>query len=182
MEPLDHMTLMLDPERIREVVLDMARRIEQEVIDPLPKEEEPVLVVVMKGGFMFGSDLLRALSRPIPVVFAHARSTASQVVMTLEDQALIRDRRLIVADILMDSGGSLKRLCRWLMAECRPRSIQVAVLLHKTVLDPDPLHLDFLGYEVPDVRLVGYGMDENQRYRGLPAIYTWWTPALHRGA
>ncbi|MBF0438165.1 MAG: hypothetical protein HQL93_03490 [Magnetococcales bacterium] len=176
MEPLDHMTLMLDANRIQEAVLDMARRIDQEVIAALSLEEEPVLVVVMKGGFLFGSDLLRALSRPIPVVFAHARSHVSQVVMTLEDQEFIRGRRLIVVDILMDSGGSLKRLCRWLMNECRPLSIQVAVLLHKTVYDSDPLPLDFLGYEVPDVRLVGYGMDENQRYRGLPAIYTWWIP------
>lgn len=171
------MTLMIDADRLREVVADMARRIEQEVIAGHPQEEEPVLVVVMKGGFLFGGDLLRALSKPIPVVFVHARSTEPQIMMTTEDREFIRNRRLIIVDILLDSGGSLKRLYRWLMAECRPRSIQVAVLLHKTVTDPDPMSLDFLGYEVPDVRLVGYGMDENQRYRGLPAIYTWWTPS-----
>lgn len=177
-EPLNHKTLILDAERIQEAVADMAKRIDAEIIGAHSGEEEPVLVVVMKGGFLFGSDLLRALSRPVSVVFAHARSKSPHVVMTLEDQEFIRGRRLIVVDILMDSGGSLKRLCRWLMTECRPVSIQLAVLLHKTVHDPDPLPLDFLGYEVPDVRLVGYGMDENQRYRGLPAIYTWWVPAI----
>ncbi|MBF0271258.1 MAG: hypoxanthine phosphoribosyltransferase [Magnetococcales bacterium] len=171
------MTLMLDAGRIREAVVEMARRIDREVIDPSPPGEEPVLVVVLKGAFVFGSDLLRALSRPIPVVFVHARSQDSRVVMTVEDQQFIRNRHVILVDILMDSGGSLKRLHRWLMGECRPASIRVAALLHKTVNDPDPLPLDFLGYEVPDVRLVGYGMDENQRYRGLPEVYTWWTPS-----
>ncbi len=176
MIPLDKMTLLLDSERIQEAVAEIARRIDQEVIASLPQGEEPVLLVVMKGGFLFGCDLLRALSKPLPVVFAHARTKLPDVVMTQEDQAFIRGRHLIVVDILMDSGGSLKRLCRWLSAECQPAAIQLAVLLHKTVHDPEPLPLDFLGYEIPDVRVVGYGMDENQRYRGLPALYTWWVP------
>ncbi|MBF0294516.1 MAG: hypothetical protein HQL96_04945 [Magnetococcales bacterium] len=169
------MKLLIDAGRIREAVADMAARIDREVIQPMP-EDEPVLVVVMKGGFLFGADLLRALARPLPVVFAHARATAPQILMTNEDREFLRGRRLILVDILLDSGGSLKRLKRWLTSECRPASVQVAVLLHKTVADPDPMPLDFLGYEVPDVRLVGYGMDENQRYRGLPEIYTWWEP------
>ncbi|MBF0127949.1 MAG: hypothetical protein HQM02_12175 [Magnetococcales bacterium] len=176
-DSLDHLTLLIDADRIREAVADMARRIDREVIAALPLEEEPVLVVVMKGGFLFGADLLRALSRPVPVVLVHARASDPHVMMTTEDREYLRGRRLIIVDILMDSGGSLKRLYRWLMTECRPHSIQVAVLVHKTVTDPDPMPLDFLGYEVPDVRLVGYGMDEKQRYRGLPGIYTWWTPA-----
>ncbi|MBF0341184.1 MAG: hypothetical protein HQL95_09530 [Magnetococcales bacterium] len=176
MEPLDHMMVMLDAERIREAVAEMARRIDQEVIAALPPEEEPVMVVVMKGAFLFGSDLLRALSKPIPVVFVHARSRDPRVVMTIEDQEFLRNRHLLLVDMLVDSGGSLKRLHRWLQSECHPASIRVAVLLHKTVHDVDPLPLDFLGYEVPDVRLVGYGMDEDQRFRGLPAVYTWWTP------
>ncbi|MBF0627536.1 MAG: hypothetical protein HQL91_04870 [Magnetococcales bacterium] len=176
MEPLDHMTLMLDPGHIREAVADMARRIDQELLNAATPEEEPVMVVVMKGAFLFGSDLLRALSKPIPVVLVHARSSDARLVMTLEDQEFLRNRHVLLVDILMDSGGSLKRLHRWLMSECHPASIRLAVLLHKTVHDPDPLPVDFLGYEVPDVRLVGYGMDEDQRFRGLSAVYTWWTP------
>ncbi|MBF0212184.1 MAG: hypothetical protein HQM00_01325 [Magnetococcales bacterium] len=176
MEPLDHMTLVLDAERIQEVVAEMARRIDREVIAALPPGEEPVMVVVLKGAFLFGSDLLRALSKPLPVVFVHARSSDSRLVMTVEEQAFLRHRHLILVDILMDSGGSLKRLQRWLMGECQAASIRVAVLLHKTVHESDPLPIDFLGYEVPDVRLVGYGMDEEQRFRGLSAVYTWWTP------
>ncbi|MBF0614455.1 MAG: hypothetical protein G8237_04160 [Magnetococcales bacterium] len=181
MEPLDHLTLLIDANRIREAVEEMARRMDREWILDATRDDEPVLVVVLKGGFLFGSDLLRALSRPVPVVFAHARSSDARVMMTLEDQAFIRNRHLILVDVLMDSGGSLKRLHRWLMSECHPASIRVAVLLHKTVMDPEPLVLDYLGYEVPDVRLVGYGMDEEQRFRGLPAVYTWWTPDVASG-
>ncbi|MEO5347068.1 MAG: hypothetical protein H7834_11915 [Magnetococcus sp. YQC-9] len=176
MKGLDHMTVMLDPDQIREAVADMAARIDRELIAPAAVENEPVMVVVLKGAFLFASDLLRHLSKPIPVVFVHSRSQEERIVMTVEDMEFLRDRDLILVDILMDSGDSLKRLYHWLSEHCRPASIRVAVLLHKTVLDPEPLPLDFLGYEVPDLRLVGYGMDENQRFRGLPAVYTWWTP------
>ncbi|GAB0055935.1 Hypoxanthine phosphoribosyltransferase [Candidatus Magnetaquicoccaceae bacterium FCR-1] len=176
MKALDHMTVMLDAEQIQQAVADMAERINREVIASAATDREPVMVVVLKGAFLFASDLLRHLSRPIPVVFAHTRSQEERIVMTVEDQEFLRGRDLILVDILLDSGDSLKRLHRWLTDACQPASIRIAVLLHKTVLDPEPLPLDFLGYEVPDLRLVGYGMDEHQRFRGLPCVYTWWKP------
>lgn len=172
-EPLERMTLLIDAEHLRQGVEDMGKQIDKDFVDVSP-DSEPVLVVVLKGGVVFGLDLLKSLHRPIPIVFISARAS-EEFFLTSEDQSLIQGRALIVADALMDTGGSLIRLCQWLK-KFSPPSVRVAVLLHKTVSHAEPLAIDYLGFEVPDVRLVGYGLDEDQRFRGLPALYTWWRP------
>ena len=169
--PFDHLTLLIDTDHLKQAVKAIAQQIQADMA-MLPDAEEPVLVVVLKGGAVFGMDLLRAIRRSIPVVFI-SRTGRVDIHMTPTDQALLRGRHLIVADTLMDSGDSLSLLCQWLQT-LQPASIRVAVLLHKTVGHADPLVIDYLGYEVPDVRLVGYGLDEDERFRGLPNLYTWW--------
>lgn len=175
--PLNNLTVLIDAQHLQQGVSDIAGRIDAELeAKEDPDSQDPILVVVLKGGVFFGVDLLKTLRRPIPLAFVHARSDGQGVVMTSDDQALLRGRELIVVDALMDTGGSLRRLCLWLQETVHPASIRLAVLLHKTVSDPEPVRIDFLGFEVPDVRLVGYGLDEEQRFRGLPAVYTWWKP------
>ena len=170
--PFEHLTLLIDADYLRQGVAAMAGQINEDLA-ALPPEEEPTMVVVLKGGVVFGADLLRALNRPMPVVFLAARSIDPGVLVSEGDRALLSGRDLIIVDTLMDSGGSLRRLCQWL-EPFQPKSIRLAVLLHKTVSDAEPLVVNYLGFEVPDVRLVGYGLDEDQKYRGLPAVYTWW--------
>ncbi|MEO5355182.1 MAG: hypothetical protein H7835_18495 [Magnetococcus sp. XQGC-1] len=173
--PFDHLTLLIDTDHLKRAVKAMAQQLRDDLAAIPDAENEPVLVVVLKGGVVFGMDLLRAIRRPMPVVFA---PRAGQFTTTIaeSDQALLRGRHLIVADTLMDSGNSLRQLYQWL-ATLQPLSIRLAVLLHKTVGDAEPLEIHYLGYEVPDVRLVGYGLDEEELFRGLPAIYTWWQDA-----
>lgn len=170
--PFDHLTRLIDTDHLKQGVKAIARQIKTDLAD-LPGEVEPVMVVVLKGGVVFGMDLLRALRRPMPVVFV-PRSGDFNALITPDDQALLRGRPLIVVDTLMDSGNSLREIYRWLNT-FQPLSIRLAVLLHKTVASvEDPLIVHYLGYEVPDVRLVGYGLDEESCFRGLPAVYTWW--------
>ena len=175
----DHLTLLIDADHLRQGVEAIAKQINADLAS-LSVEDEPTLIVVLKGGAVFGIDLLRALNRPMPVVFLAARSidpdflvSRPDFLVSRTDRELLRERHLIVVDALMDSGGSLRRLCQWLQP-FQPLSIRLAVLLHKTVSNAEPLVVNYLGYEVPDVRLVGYGLDEEQRFRGLPAIYSWW--------
>ncbi|MEO5340212.1 MAG: hypothetical protein H7837_06800 [Magnetococcus sp. MYC-9] len=174
--PFDHLTLLIDADHLKLGVKAIARQIHAD-FSGLPEAEEPVLVVVLKGGGMFGMDLLRAMRRPMPVVFA-SRNGNFDIGIASADQELLRGRHLIVADALMDSGNTLRLLYQWLQT-LQPLSIRLAVLLHKTVSHAEPLVVDYLGYEVPDVRLVGYGLDEKELYRGLPAVYTWWHGTDH---
>ncbi|MBF0400554.1 MAG: hypothetical protein HQL90_07270 [Magnetococcales bacterium] len=169
--PFNHLTLLIDSNHLKQGVKAIAQQIRADLADQ-PEEAEPVMVVVLKGGALFGVDLLRALRRPMPVVFV-PRSGAYESQVPGSDQALLRGRHLIVVDTLMDSGNTLRILYRWLET-LEPASIRLAVLLHKTVDSANPLIVNYLGYEVPDVRLVGYGLDEEECFRGLPAVYTWW--------
>ncbi len=169
--PFDHLSLLIDTGRLRRCVKAIARQIQRD-FSALPEAEEPILVVVLKGGALFGMDLLRALRRPMPVVFV-SRTGDLDAAITPDDQALLRGRHLIVVDALMDSGNSLQHLHLWLQKR-QPLTIRLAVLLHKTVGHAEPLVVHYLGYEVPDVRLVGYGLDEEENFRGLPAVYAWW--------
>ena len=170
--PFDHLTLLIDANHLKQGVEAMAEQINGD-LRPLSPEEEPTLIVVLKGGAVFGMDLLRALNRPMPVVFIAAREGNAIPLISQADQALLRERHLVIADTLMDSGGSLRRFYQRLQS-FQPLSIRLAVLLHKTVSHADPLVINYLGFEVPDVRLVGNGLDEEQQFRGLPSIYTWW--------
>ena len=176
-DPLKNLTVLIDSEHLQLRVTEIARSIEADLAETEIDDEEPILVVVLKGGLIFGTDLLRALKQPIPVVFVSGCRNTDGIVMSPEDQKLIRDRHLVIADALMDTGRSLRRLKEWLF-DFSPKSIRLAVLLHKTVSDPEPVQVDYLGFEIPDMRLVGYGLDEYQRFRGLSDIYSWWKPAV----
>ncbi|MBF0185246.1 MAG: hypothetical protein HQM06_12785 [Magnetococcales bacterium] len=169
--PFDHLTVLIDSYHLRQGVKAIARQLRSD-LDQLPEEEEAVLVVVLKGGAVFGIDLLRALQRSLPIVFIPRTQQLNQV-LAEGDQALLHNRHLVVVDTLMDTGTTLHSLCQELQT-FQPKSMRIAILLHKTVANAEPLAIHYLGYEVPDVRLFGYGLDEEEHYRGLSAIYTWW--------
>jgi hypoxanthine phosphoribosyltransferase len=178
-QPLDRLNLLIDDSHLRQAVLEMAQRIDADFPESKEGQDlEPVMVVVLKGGFIFAADLLTFIKRPIPVIFVTPRLAEWSTMMSPQDQEMIKGRDLIVVDLLLDSGASQKRLCETLQSH-EPASIHLAILLHKTVEKSEELVVDYLGFEVPDVRLVGYGLDEDQRYRGLAGIYTWWTPPNH---
>ncbi|MBF0147992.1 MAG: hypothetical protein HQL84_17435 [Magnetococcales bacterium] len=173
-EPLAEMRPLIDQEHLQSCITEIARMILIDFANGHHSGHSPVIVVAMKSGFMFAADLLKALNQPWPVVFAWPRQDG--IPMVIEGETLIRGRDVIVVDALMDSGGSQKRLHAWLMQH-HAASVRFAILLHKTV-DPSVLvPVFYLGFEVPDVRLVGYGLDEEQEYRGMAAVHTWWQQA-----
>ncbi|MBF0193336.1 MAG: hypothetical protein HQL71_02215 [Magnetococcales bacterium] len=172
-KPLDRLNNLIDAEHLRKAVVEMAQRIDEDYAAQDSPDSEPIMVVVLKGGFIFAADLLTCMNRPIPVIFVAPRLPDWKALLSEADKELIKGRDLIVVDLLLDSGLSQNRLCKALKAY-NPSSIKLAILLHKTVAETEDLAIDYLGFEVPDVRLVGYGLDEGQRFRGLSGIYTWW--------
>ncbi|MDQ7793580.1 MAG: hypoxanthine phosphoribosyltransferase [bacterium] len=134
-----------------------------------------LLVGVLTGAFVFLSDLARALSIPVQVDFLATSSygnatSSSGVVRILKD--LDRDVKgmdvLLVEDIV-DTGLTLAYL-QSLLRTRGPARLRTCVLLDKTGRRQVPVHLDYCGFTVPDVFLVGYGLDHAERYRQLPYI------------
>jgi hypoxanthine phosphoribosyltransferase len=136
---------------------------------------EPLLVGVLKGAAMFMSDLARALERPSTMEFMAVSSygsstTSSGVVRILKD--LDRDiagQHVLIVEDIIDSGLTLSWLLKNL-ASRQPASIEIVALLRK----PDAIKVEvpvkYVGFDIPNEFVVGYGLDYGERYRDLPYI------------
>lgn len=134
-----------------------------------------VLICVLKGSFVFAADLARAIDLPLRVEFLGVRSygddtTSSGVVQITQDltRPIAGDDLLIVEDIV-DTGLTLSYLREQLLAR-GPASVKVCALLHKPSRTVRPVQIDYLGFTVADVFVVGYGLDHAERYRNLPYV------------
>lgn len=134
-----------------------------------------VLLCVMKGSFMFAADLSRAIDLPLRIEFLGVQSylggtRSTGVVQITQDltQPIEGEDVLLVEDIV-DSGLTVKYIME-LLAPRRPNSLRLCALLHKPSGRQQAVAIDFLGFTVEDVFVVGYGLDHGQRYRNLPEI------------
>lgn len=137
--------------------------------------KRPVLVGVLKGAFVFMSDLARALDIPIEFDFMAVSSygvatQTSGIVRILKDlDTEILDRDVLIVEDIIDSGLTLSYLKRNL-ATRHPRSLEVCALLVKDGLQQEDLQLRYEGFRIPPTFVVGYGLDAGERYRNLPDV------------
>ncbi|MCS6798114.1 MAG: hypoxanthine phosphoribosyltransferase [Myxococcota bacterium] len=137
--------------------------------------QDLVLVVVLKGSFVFAADLARRIDLPLTVDFLGLRSygdgteTSGVVQITSDLSRSIEGRDVIVVEDIVDTGLTMAYLLDNLRTR-RPRSLRVAALLHKPARTRIVVPIDWLGFTVDDVFVVGYGLDHAERYRNLPYI------------
>ncbi len=135
----------------------------------------PLLVGVLKGAFMFMSDLSRAIDLPVEFDFMAVSSygsatRSSGVVRILKDLDLdLTDRHVLIVEDIVDSGLTLAYLRKNLAAR-GPASMEVCALLVKEGLQRVELDLKYVGFTIPPTFVVGYGLDVGERYRNLPYI------------
>jgi hypoxanthine phosphoribosyltransferase len=135
----------------------------------------PLLVGVLKGAFVFMSDLARAIRLPVEIdVMAVASygsaTTTSGVVRIVKDlDCDLTGRHVLVVEDIVDSGLTLSYLRRSLLAR-EPASLEVCALLVKEGQQPGKLDLRYVGFHVPPDFVVGYGLDVAERYRNLPDV------------
>ena len=164
--------VLIPPERIQQRLQELAAEVTRDY-----EGKRLLLVGVLKGAFMVMADLARYLALPMEVDFMAVSSYGSAtrtsgVVRILKDlERDIADHHVLVVEDIIDSGLTLKYLLRNLAAR-GPKSLEVLTLLTK----PDPhrpdLRVRYQGFEVPNVFVVGYGLDYAERYRNLPCIAT----------
>ncbi len=137
--------------------------------------ENPLFVAVLNGSFIFAADLLRQLNFACEVQFVKVSSytgTASsgEVKQVLGLQQSIENRTVILIEDIIDSGLTIDFLCRDL-ARFNPKTIKICTLLLKPKALKVPLTVDYVGFEVANDFLVGYGLDYDGLGRNLPHIY-----------
>ncbi|MGH9024801.1 MAG: hypoxanthine phosphoribosyltransferase [Acidimicrobiia bacterium] len=138
-------------------------------------DRPPLLVGVLKGALMFMSDLSRAIDLPVEFDFMAVSSygtatRSSGVVRILKDLELdLTDRHVLIVEDIVDSGLTLGYLRKNLLAR-GPASLEVCALLLKEGLQRHDPNLAYVGFRIPPVFVVGYGLDVGERYRNLPYI------------
>jgi hypoxanthine phosphoribosyltransferase len=136
----------------------------------------PLLICVLKGGVSFLVDLMRSLTVPHEIDFmaissyGGRRTESSGVVQIVMDlSASIEGRDVLIVEDIIDSGRTLDYLLRMLGTR-NPASLRVCVLLTKPSRREIDVPLDYVGFEIPDKFVVGYGLDYDERYRNLPFV------------
>ncbi|MBR5346585.1 MAG: hypoxanthine phosphoribosyltransferase [Deltaproteobacteria bacterium] len=166
-----NLKLMHSPEEIARRVQQLGLQIDRDY-----KGEEIVVIGVLKGAAIFLSDLVRQLRSPVRLDFVQLASygsghMSSGIVELLKDVSVaIEGKNVLIVEDIVDSGRSLAFLYQKLR-DRNPRKLKVCVLLDKKERRVVPFEADYVGLDVPDVFLVGYGLDYAERYRNLPGIY-----------
>ncbi|MBN1693643.1 MAG: hypoxanthine phosphoribosyltransferase [Dehalococcoidales bacterium] len=138
-------------------------------------DKNPLLLGILKGVFVFMSDLVRRLDFPLEIEFVRlssyssGRETSGNVKMVQGLEMDIKDRHVLVVEDIIDTGTSLASLLDYLKKK-KPASLKLCALTDKPSRRRIPLKIDYLGLTVPDKFLVGYGLDCDQKYRNLPDI------------
>ena len=171
----DIASVLITEQQIRDKTAELAEQVAEDYQDA--QGGDLLLVGVLKGAVMFMTDLARALPRPAQLEFmavsSYGSSTSSSgVVRILKD--LDRDiagRHVLIVEDIIDSGLTLSWLLKNLTAR-NPASLEVCTLLRK----PDAVQVDvpvrYVGFDIPNEFVVGYGLDYAERYRDLPYIAT----------
>ncbi|XRG79166.1 hypoxanthine phosphoribosyltransferase [Rossellomorea sp. GAMAL-10_SWC] len=139
--------------------------------------EPLILVVVLKGSFVFAADLVREMKSNINVDFISVSSYSNQIESTGKVRLLkdldenITDKNVVVIEDIIDSGLTLHFLRDHLQMH-KPKSIKICTLLDKPERRKIDLSVDYVGFVIPDEFIVGYGIDYAQQYRNLPYIAT----------
>jgi hypoxanthine phosphoribosyltransferase len=161
----------LDEDTIQERVRALAGE-----IDATYAGKRPIFIAVLNGAFMFFSDLLKSITIECEVDFmklssyGDAKVSSGNVSELKRIDAAIEDRHVIVVEDIVDTGLSMAYILER-MAGYRPASLRTAVLLHKHEATRVEVRLDYVAFTIPDLFVLGYGLDYGQLGRNLPAIY-----------
>jgi len=135
---------------------------------------EMVVISLLNGTVMFLADLIRGLSLPLRLDFIGVSSyrvgtESGEMVFTKELRLDVGSRDVLLVDDILDTGKTLDTVLSKLRA-LKPRTIRTCVLLNKAARRVAPVKADYVGFEIPDVFVVGYGLDFAERYRNLPFV------------
>ena len=162
--------ILLDAAKIQQRVRELGAEITRDYAG-----KSPYIIAILKGASIFHADLVRAIDAGVSFDFmavgSYGASTKSSgEVRILKDvDTSIEGRDVLLVEDILDTGLTLHYLLRNLRSR-RPKSLRVAVLLNKPSRRVIDVTADYVGFDIPDQFVIGYGLDFNQRYRNLPYI------------
>jgi hypoxanthine phosphoribosyltransferase len=161
---------LIDADTIAERVAELGRTITQDFLG-----KDLVIVPVLKGSYVFAADLAREIDLDVAVDFLGVRSYGDEqessgvVQITTDLSSSIEGKHVVLVEDIVDTGLTVSYLYENL-ATRQPASLKIASLLHKPARTRVPVDIDYLGFTVEDVFIVGYGLDYAQKFRNLPYL------------
>ncbi|MFQ5740538.1 MAG: hypoxanthine phosphoribosyltransferase [Acidobacteriota bacterium] len=162
--------ILIPEERIRQRVSEMGAQITRDY-----RGEMPVFVGILRGAAVFHADLIRHVDLRLQVDYISVSSygaatrTSGQVQLIKDLESSIQDTHVVLVEDIIDTGLTINYLLRNLQSR-GPRSVKVCTLLSKPSRRSVEVPVDYVGFEIPDKFVVGFGLDYDQRYRNLPFI------------
>ena len=150
-------------------VRELAREVARDLVG-----RDLVVVSLLNGTVMFLADLIRHLNLPLRLDFMGVSSyregtTSRELVFTKELRLDVRGRDVLLVDDILDTGKTLRCVLDKLQ-QLKPRAIKICVLLDKPARRTEPVQADYVGFVIPDLFVIGYGLDYAERYRNLPFV------------
>lgn len=164
--------ILFTREEINSRVKEMGREISEAY-----RGKNVVVVSLLRGSFIFTSDLVREMDIPVEIDFmttasyGHAEITSGNVEILQDIRGAIKGKNILIVDDIIDSGHTLLKVAEHLKT-MEPESIKICVMLDKPSRRQVDLSPDYVGYEIPDVFIVGYGLNFGDYYRNIPYIFT----------
>lgn len=161
---------LLEAEKIAKRVRELGAQVSADY-----RGRQPHLIGILKGAWIFLADLIRHLKVEVTVDFLAIQSYGSDAVssgevkITKDLDITIEGRDVLVIEDILDTGRTFHYLRGVLLAH-KPRSVKLVTLLDKVPRRIIPVRADYVGFPIPDVFVVGYGLDYNQKYRQLPDV------------
>ena len=162
---------VLSKEAIRRRVVQMGRRLSAEY-----RNREVVMVCVLKGALMFMADLVRAMSTEVEIDFVRVSSyggstqSSGRIRLTKDLETDVSGKHVIIVEDIVDTGLTLEKLVDHI-GKAGAASVKICAMIDKTERRESDVHVDFTCHRLEHGFLVGYGLDFNEAYRGLPEIY-----------
>ena len=166
----EHLRVLLRRSAIQRRVRELGLAISRDF-----KGERVHLIGVLKGASIFLSDLIRHVNLEVSLDFmavssyGHEKQTSGQVRLTKDLDNSIEGLNVILVEDILDTGLTLNYLMR-VLRQRKPRVLRIAALLDKTERRIEPVNADYIGFQIPNEFVVGYGLDYAERYRNLRDI------------
>lgn len=170
-EKRERLVYLFSKDQIQDRVRELARAIRLDY-----PGREMVVIGVLKGAFVFMADLIRALHVPLTLDFVGLSSyrsgteSSGSVTITKPLEISIEGKDVLVVEDILDTGFTMKALLDYLRAQS-PRSIRICALISKSERRAEPIGADYVGFEVREGFVVGYGIDYAEQHRALSEIY-----------
>lgn len=162
--------ILIDQETLKRRVKELGDEITQDY-----KGKDLLMIGILKGAVIFMSDLAKEIDLPLSMDFmavsSYGASThSSGVVRILKDlDEEIEGKDVLIVEDIVDTGLTLHYLCENLLSR-RPNSLKICCCFDKPSRRKVPVDIDYIGFEIPDEFVVGYGLDYAQKYRNLPYV------------